>query len=210
MARDEFDAALLREMAAFAPDLVRNRMIGFEKDIGICLTSVRHPTEPKPTVAYFPALGLCCATLDYLSSLFSGRIENGPHVSSIVSYAERYLPETYNEDVIRVLVNALRHSIAHRGIADRVWLEKHKGRPGRRICWTVYKRDRAPAIQIVTESGEVSGSPWPCRYTHRVHVHLGRLWKDVKASAIAYAAELPDNPRLLRNFTKCMRNLYPE
>lgn len=201
---------LLEKIAVFAPEFVLNRMIGFDKDMSICLTSIPHPTEQKTTVAFFPALGLCCATIDYLSSLFTGRIDNGPHVSDIVSYAQKYLPQPdFNDDVIRVLLNSLRHSIAHQGIAKRVWVDKHHGRPVRRIAWEVSDGAQRPSVEIVEQPGEVSHSPWPCHHTHLTHVHLRRLVLDIRRSATAYARDLHTSPALVRNFTKCMKVLYP-
>ena len=35
----------LQPMETFAPEYVRQRMLGFEKDAGICLTEVPHPFE---------------------------------------------------------------------------------------------------------------------------------------------------------------------
>jgi len=41
----------LQPMEAFAPEYVRQRMIGFEKDARICLTQAPHPEDGRPTVA---------------------------------------------------------------------------------------------------------------------------------------------------------------
>jgi hypothetical protein len=201
----------LEAMATFAPRFVLSRMEGFEKDVGICLTAIPHPILPKTSVAYFPVLGLCCATLDYLASLFGGSTKNGPHIRLIDAYAQQYLPRPdYNHDVIQVLFNSLRHSNADQGIAKRVWVEIHNGRQGRRIAWQISVSNRRPAIQILEKAGEVSLAPWPCPYTHRTHVQLGRLWRDIRASAIAYADDISSSPVLIQNFTKCMKVLYPK
>ncbi len=54
--------------------------------------------------------------------------------------------------------------------------------------------------------------PWPCNFTHRVHIHLDRLWRDVRDSVIAaggYLEALSANPQVLRNFERAMEDLYP-
>jgi len=199
-------------MEVFAPTFVRSRMEGFQKDIRICLRPIKHPWEPRATYAYFPALGLCCATLDLLSSRHSGRIENGPHLSSLNAYSASYLPQpAFNEDILYVLFRSLRHSIAHQGIAARVWIDRRKngGKAPRRISWLVSPDDHAPAIRIVAKKEYASPAPWPTPITHRTYVYLGRLSEDIVASALSYANDLEATPALRTRFERCMRVLFP-
>lgn len=199
-------------MVTFAQAFVRDRMIGFEKDMHICLTGIPHPTKRGRTHAYFPALGACCATLDYLASLFSGHISKGPHESEIVRYAQRYLPQPdFGADAIRVLFRVFRHAVAHRGVATGVWVERHETGSRRRLTWKIYATSKQPAIQVSDSPGVLrSDPPWPCEYTHRAHIYLGRLWTDVRDSARAYADDLPADAALVDHFTHCMRYLYPQ
>lgn len=201
-----------RSMANFASTYVRKRLEGFAKDIKICLRSIPHPTERgKPTVAYFPALALCCATLDDLSSLYDGRIRRGVHPPTVKAYAATYLPQPdYSDEVVDVLIGSLRHSTAHRGIAGRVWVERqNKHATGRRLGWKVYAGAGRPAIKIVQESGETFPAPWPCLYTHRTHVHLASLAHDLRESGTRFSKDLESNPELVNRFIACMREVFP-
>lgn len=186
-------------------------MIGFEKDMRICLTSVPHPTEPRSTVAFFPALMLCCATLDYLACLYSGRMrKGGADVPMLSSYAQSYLPQSaYDGDVIRVLRESLRHSIAHQGIAAGVWIDQHSLEKGRRISWHITTDNQEPGIRVIEESGQADRSPWPCHFTHRSHVRLGALWRDIRDSATRYARDLESSQDLISKFSTCMKTLFP-
>lgn len=198
-------------MAKFAPEFVRKRMIGFEKDMRICLTSVSHPTEPRSTVAFFPALMLCCATLDYLACLYRGQMrKGGANVPMLTAYAQSYLPQpAYDSDVIRVLRESLRHSIAHQDIAAGVWIDQHSLQQGRRISWYITTDSHGLGIKVVEEPGEADRSPWPCHFTHRSHVHIGALWRDIRDSANSYARKLECSPDLISKFSNCMESLFP-
>jgi hypothetical protein len=198
----------LQPMQAFAPEYVRQRMIGFQKDARICLTQAPHPEDGRPTVAFFPAAGLCCATLEHLSALYSGNL-NGPRVENdIWPFTDRYLPN-YSRDSVKVLFDAIRHGVAHRGIAARVWQEKHRNRKNRTFTWTVSDEDNPPALRIVEIDGEATPAPWLCAYSHRIDIFLGTLWKDVRDAGIGYANDLASKPELLKPFESCMKALYP-
>jgi hypothetical protein len=198
----------LEPIQSFAPEYVRQRMFGFEKDARICLTSANHPFENRPTVAFFPAVGLCCATLEHLSALYSGNT-NGPRVENdIWPFSDKYLP-AYSRDSVKVLFEAIRHGVAHRGIAARVWEEKQKNRPQRIFTWRVSAADESPSLRILEIQGEASPAPWPCVYTHRIDIFLGRLWKDVRDAGNSYAHDLATDAELLPAFSRCMEKFYP-
>jgi hypothetical protein len=59
-------------MGAFAAAFVRGRLVGFEKDMKICLTPVPRADGTGKTYAYFPALAACTSTLEYLTALDRG------------------------------------------------------------------------------------------------------------------------------------------
>ena len=207
-------------IAEFAPKFVRGRLRGFEKDMCICLRDtlyselperVRNGRSPSTVVhAYFPALGACCATLEYLSALYAGHIDRIGE-SHIQRYAKKFLPQPdYSPELVRVLYLAFRHPVAHRGIASGVWKDAHPKMQGRRLTWNVSESDDGPPIRLAPEASALTkDSPWPCAYTHRVHINLGKLWRDIKDSADKYLLELATNGPLLIHFEKCMRQLYP-
>ena len=200
--------------AAFAPDFVRGRIRGFQKDIGICLTGIPSTTRDGLTHAYFPALAACCSTLEYLAGLYLGKaaFKRALGHKDIADYSRRFLPQPdYDDSVIRILVDAFRHAVAHRGIATGVWVDQHPDTQGRRLVWKIYENGEAPAIQIKEDHGVIDKDPpWKCRYTHRVHIHLAALAKDICDSAERYLAALVAEPELQRKFMDCMKRLYPD
>lgn len=201
------------DMAKFASAFLEARLKGFEKDMRICLTPMQSHDRPGSTHAYFPALMNCCGMLEYLAGFFNGWTRPCG-LGQLNAYAETYLPQPdYDEDAMRVLFCALRHPVAHRGIASGVWVDRHAHHKGRRITWMIHADAIHPAVQIKQQAGVLKfDPPWPCCYTHRAHVHLGRLWRDIHESVLkpkgyrdALATDLP----LLKNFTRYMESMYP-
>jgi hypothetical protein len=63
---------------------------------------------------------------------------------------------------------------------------------------------------VLAEPGKLTRDPpWPVSYTHRVHIHLGSLWRDIAEGARLYAADVAHRPQLQGKFTKCMKRMYP-
>lgn len=207
---DHRDAA--GDLAAFARRFIEGRLEGFEKDMKICLRAEKVPGR-KTTYAYFPALMSCCGTLEYLTSLYIGR--TGPcGDEQLAKYTARFMPQPeYSRDMLRVLLEAFRHPVAHRGIASGVWVDLNPANGDRRVTWKLGTQSQRPALALTAEKGFLKkDSPWPCRFTHRMHIHLGRLRRDVRESALksgglcdVVAAE----PAVLKNFEKVMKHLYP-
>jgi hypothetical protein len=200
------------DTVAFGHSFVTSRLAGFEKDMKICLTGIKAPGKAGVTHAYFPALMACCGMLEYLAALFLGQVGRTLNNVQISAYATAYMRQPdYAPETVRILFDALRNPIAHRSIATGVWADHHDEFRGRRLTWKVLADSARPAIRLVEEVGEVHrDSPWPCRYTHRVHVHLGSLWRDIAESVPAYLDALAADGGLQKNFNTCMRRLYPE
>jgi hypothetical protein len=179
----------------------------------ICLTGVNAKGRSRVTHAYFPALMACCGMLEYLAALYLGQVGRTLNNVNISAYADEYLrqPDYYAPEAIRVLFDALRNPVAHRSIATGVWEDKHNDFRGRRLTWKVLADGTRPAIRLVAEIGEIRrDSPWPCGYTHRVHVHLGSLWRDIAESVPLYLDALAVDQKLQKHFDACMEKLYPE
>ena len=199
------------DMRKFAVKFITARMAGFEKDIKICLTGVPSKTRSGLTHAYFPALGACCGTLEYLTALYIGRT-NGIGWQQVSGWADEFLPQpAYDQDTVRVLFAAFRHSVAHRGIASGVWVDRNQGQDnGRRITWKVYADANKPACELVREDNELEKDPpWKCPITHRMHIHLRSLSVDLRNGAKEYRNRLRSDDLLVENFETCMRRLYP-
>ena len=199
------------DQAAFAQRFVRDRLKSFEKDMKICLTPLALTSSSSATHAYFPALGACCGTAEYLTGLHRGNLR-GIGWRVVADWAATYMTQPdYDRDTIRVLFQVFRHPVAHRGISSGVWVDQHPGEGGpRRLTWKVLADARRPACHIVAEAGELKRDPpWPCAYTHRVHIHLRRLWLDIRDAGDRYADQLARDDLLQQHFKSCMRQLYP-
>ncbi len=198
-------------MAEFAPHFIEGRLVGFEKDLRICLTAVPSPGKNKKTYAYFPALATCCSTLEYFAGLHRGDLKPAGW-PQVAAFSAKYLPQPdFDSETIRVLFLAFRHPIAHRGIASGIWIDQSNGpRAGRRLVWKVTAGTNRPACRLVAEAGTLTKDPpWPAPYTHRVHIHLGALWIDIRNGARRYAKDVSVDLRLQENFRACMKRLYP-
>lgn len=198
------------DMPAFAARFLKGRMEGFSKDMRICLTGVSVQGQLESTHAYFPALAACCATLEYLAGLHVGRLERlGKR--EVVEYALAFLDQPdYDQESIRLLFDAFRNPVAHRGIASGVWKDNHDNHKGRRVTWNIHADTKRPALTLMPQSGVIKyDSPWECSYTHRMHIRLGRLWRDIESSVDRYIAAIQVDAVLQRNFSNCMRALYP-
>jgi hypothetical protein len=172
---------------------------------------MKSPTRPGMTHAYFPALAACCGLLEYMTGLFRGNIRDigWPQVAD---WAGRFLVQPdYNRETVHVLVNAIRHPVAHRGIATGVWIDRRAGpNGGRRLTWKISADARRPRISVVPEFGSLSRDPpWPCPFTHRLHVHLKGLAIDIRNGVNNYADAVAHDQNLQRNFDRSMRQLYP-
>lgn len=135
-------------MPAFAFAFINGRLVGFEKHMRICLTSVELPETKKTTAAYFPVLGACCSTLEYLVNLHRGNLSPAGH-RQVANFAQHYLPQPdFDAETVRVLFQAFRHPVAHRGIASGVWIDRQPGQNhGQRLVWATSERSGATLPQ---------------------------------------------------------------
>lgn len=193
----------------FAKEFILARMDGFKKDMKICLTSIASPSRSGRTHAYFPALAACFGTLDYLTALRFGLV-NEVGWEDVIEFAEKYLRQPdYRSDTMTVFREVFRNPVAHRGIASGVLVDRWD--PKRRMTWRVLANAKRPSIDIRKEEGWlINDPPWPCRYTHRVHIHLKSLEIDICKGAEKYAEEVVSNSELQCTFSHAMEMLYPD
>lgn len=187
-------------------------MAGFEKDMKICLTPASRADGTGTTHAYFPALAACLSTLEYLAALARGNT-NGIGWVQVAEFASGYMTQPdFDRDTVRVLFEAFRHPVAHRGIATGIWVDRNPGPGhGRRIVWKLSAGSARPACQVKAEAGLITrDSPWPCAFSHRVHIHLKALAIEIREAATRYVQRVGADLQLQENFARCMRQLYPE
>jgi len=211
VASDSVHRGAGESIGSFAPRFIMGRLEGFTKDMKICLTPALLPDRKKKTHAYFPALAACCATLEYFVALHRGNL-NAAGWPDVAAFAERYMRQPdYDRETIRVLICAFRHAVAHRGIATGVWVDQQPGnQQGRRVVWKITASTKRPACQLTAEAGVLTRDPpWPTPFTHRMLIHLGALWIDIREAARQYATEVASDGPLQGNFDRCMQRLYP-
>ncbi len=200
------------QIVQFGQRFVDGRLAGFNKDMEICLTPLKR-AQGLPTHAYFPGLAACCGTLEYLTGLWRGDCTQSQGWQQVVEWAARFMAQPdYDRETVRVLVCVFRNPVAHRGIASGVWVDTDRDprRHGRRMTWRVLADARYPGCEVFPEAGVLSRDPpWVCPYTHRVRIHLKRLWFDIRDGAGRYKEMLATDQQLQEAFIKCMEQLYP-
>lgn len=140
------------DMAQFAREFIERRLQGFEKDMKICLRAEKVPGG-KTTYAYFPALMNCFGTLEYLTSLYHGRIDACGE-PELAAYTARFMAQPeYSREMTRVLLHAFRHPVAHRGIASGVWVDRNPANGDRRVTWKLGTQSKRPALALKAEEG---------------------------------------------------------
>jgi hypothetical protein len=70
-------------------------------------------------------------------------------------------------------------------------------------------RSRARGFFVACPGELRRDPPWPCPYTHRVRIHLKRLWFDIRDATERYKIALGEDIELQTRFESCMRELYP-
>jgi hypothetical protein len=63
--------------------------------------------------------------------------------------------EVYTADAVRILFEAFRNRVNHRGIPTGVWVDRHRNGPKRRLVWSVKLSAESPAIEVRPEVGTV-------------------------------------------------------
>ncbi len=128
-------------------------MVGFEKDMLICLKPIDHPTRNGETHAYFPFLMSCLGAIEYLARLRSGcRPNSGVPMQEVEAFIREHIPDL--QAVIGLLFEAIRHPVAHRGIASGVTVIKDKsGNVQGRFTWRITESNARPSVQVRKECG---------------------------------------------------------
>jgi len=151
--------------------------------------------------------------LELLGNLYSGDTER-TDLKRIFAYSN-YLPQPdYSEENIHLLFFVLRHAAAHLSTLSGVRIPRQGAFKGKRITWKIYADARYPAIRLDEETGVLREQPpWNCHYDARLHVRLNRLRCDIRESIVGqggYLEHLQSDAALIRNFERCMLQMYPK
>ncbi len=197
--------------AKYANAYLDERLWQLEKDMTVMLAGRRADNGKGFDHAYFPALVTCCGMLELFANLHGGDSKNNRRRDDRLERYRKFLPgNSYSADRLKVLYQFLRNSIAHHGIAAGVFKDKS----GRRITWKLTADTRRPTIELIKENGKLRNDPFkPCSYTHRLHVRLGRYWRDIRQSVEAsagYRNVLNSDPESLKKFHRCINQIFPQ
>ena len=204
------------DFAKYAPAYLNERLWQLENDIATCLASRPADDGPGFAHAYFPALMMCCGLLELLANLHAGTTKDNPsRLIKIYRYSSTYLQNPgYTQDNLRVLYTSLRNPTAHHAIAGGIWCDIDKKYQSRRIAWIITADTRRPGLSINAQSGVLyKDPPYDCPHTHRMKVRIGRLWRDIRESVEnpnGYRNALLSNSNLMRNFRKCIAEIFPK
>jgi hypothetical protein len=204
-----------KKLIAFARKFFRDRVGSFRKDVRICLTA-----DNKRDHAYFPALITCIAFLDFLSGLYSGKLEGHGH-TELQQYVARFMNRT-NYDPLRVtaLYTIFRHKIAHLSVPYVVFDTRNRKEfaayKQRRITWSVYAGKRPLPIELrdypTPQPLKRTLRPWPLDFDCRALVSVRRFEIDIVKSIYGrsgYLNNLRADAKAKAHFTKCMNTLFP-
>lgn len=194
------------------------RMWQIQKDIEICLRGLPNPSGDSVYMhAYFPALLICCGTLELLANLYGGSVKPGNQGKArrarLYAYGKIMPDICYSNDNIRVLFGSMRNALAHHATGGGLWLDKESS-PIRKIVWKIYADNHYPALSIKPERDFlVNHPPQDCEFTHRLHIRLDRFRCDIRDSVHrpgGYKERLLSSPKLLTNFRRVIDSIYPK
>jgi hypothetical protein len=206
-----------RDVIRFAKIFIRRRVMGFRKDIDICLTA-----NHKRSHAYMPGLMATLSFLDLLSGLYAGKVE-GHNDRHFLDYAKAFMPPgRYNPDELKILYIGFRHKLAHLSHpyfvfdTSRDIRNRFKGMARKRVAWTICAAPRKQPLELIAyaKRQRMKQQPTPRNiyYDHRIKVSIRSLATDAMKTVRGpngYLKRLETSPALRARFRKCMSDFYP-
>jgi len=201
----------------FAAKFILERIQFFEKDMRLCLRDYHWELKDKITHAYFPALMLCCANLEFMGSLYGGsNKQNKKDRDKVNEFVQEFMDTTiYSKDVIYVLWEGFRHKLAHLAHPEYVYIHKEK-----RITWAVdekeiikHKGHNYQHMKIRKADGKIGKKilkPYDVQYSHIISISLPVFKSDIQCAMKAYLKKMKNDETMLPNFEKIMNEIFPK
>lgn len=209
MPRNVYPFKTRDDVIRFARVFVRRRMMGFSKDINICLTS-----DAKDDKAFMPGLMATISVIDLLSGLNYGKVE-GHNEVQFIQFVQEFVPGRYDDYELKVLYIAFRHKLAHLShpyfVLNTAKAPKLKQR-AMLLTWQISSDAHEPPIRITklrrSRLTRRQPVPWPTRMDHYMFISIRTLADDAMKMARAYVAKLKSDPDLWKKFRNCMGEFY--
>jgi len=207
------------EIVKFANWFCDERIQTFQKDMNICMTPNRHGSH-----AYVPAVMGCASFIELFAGLFAGCINRSVGIKHILNFTKSFLDSSeFTEECVCLFFAMYRHKVAHLSRPYSVFdsYDVNKKNPllnylQRRFTWKITATETKPAIQIISQTGEVPKYRRPswktAQYTHICEIHLKRLIMELPkavSGSSGYLKRLSADPKVRANFKKCMDSFYP-
>lgn len=198
-----------------ADKFILERVSFFEKDMKICLKGIRIKPSNKITHAYFPALMLCFANLEFMGRLYGGEyVKRGK--AQVKDFVDEFMDTTtYSTENIDVLWDGFRHKLAHLTHPEYVYKYKQK-----RITWAVsekktivHKCQKYPHMQIRQKKGYIGEKifkPYPVQYTHIIYISLPVFKSDIQKAMKDYSNKIKKDEKLQTKFDKIIKKIFPK
>lgn len=205
----------------FAHELVTRRLAGFRKDVEVCLQPLSDEAAQAAGVesgkpAYFPALALCCAMVEFIGALYDGDPDKpglGRESMEALIRDGFLSANEYSDKVVKVLWGAFRNKIAH--FAHPYWVTKVGGMRLSLVV-SIHPADHAVVITKAPPGTVVSSHPvpWEVPISDIAHVSIPKLRDDIVAAGEAYATALantssPDHKLRMKAIEKAVRRFMP-
>ena len=208
------------DVVKFAEVFIPDRIQFFEKEMTICLRTLRRKQFGKPTHAYFPALLICIANLDLIGQIFTGKERAG--LSGVRDFVRAYMDtRTYNDVAVDLLWKGFRNKIAHLAHPEYV-IDTSKLRdwnhPDMRVTWFVsqtadldHMNRKCTHLLIRKKKKRIRTKirPYNVPFDHIFYISLPTLKGNIQVAMNAHLQFLKSDADSQRKFETIVRNLYP-
>lgn len=208
------------DVVKFAEDFIPDRIRFFEKEMTVCLRTLRRKKFGKPTHAYFPALMVCIANLDLMGQIYTGHDRAG--IEGVRIFVRKYMDETtYTDLAVDLLWKGFRNKVAHLAhpeyVIDTARL-RNWNHPHMRVTWFVSQTPdlnhlgrNCSHLLVRKKKKQIKSEPRPYNvaFDHIFYISLPIFQNNIQSGMAAHLTALKEDGALQRNFERIVRNLFP-
>jgi hypothetical protein len=170
------------ELLTHARSHITNRVNSLESDASHCLLGDGNNSGGSSSIAPFPALLYCFATVDLLGALASGRADrHAPTTEQSIQYMTNFM--CYSIENANILIGLFRHKLVH--LAQPSPLIRYGSEV---ITWKYHHNDRWFHLRMLphTQNAEIGDVPrdWHIPVTHEFHISIMDFVNEIKESTM--------------------------